>query len=142
MIGVSQRSGTIMAVSLRLLYLVFDKLLRWLALLGPTTSSKGIELLLLRHDDRAAACGPVDLTPATPSLPLRSVGTSIEEQVDTSATTPTAERLGQVQTAYVSSNAFRFDILGSGCQIDLPLPASAHETGVRDGAGHTSPAHR
>ena len=80
MIGVSQRSGTIMAVSLRLLYLVFDKLLRWLALLGPTTSSKGIELLLLRHDDRAAACGPVDLTPATPSLPLRSVGTSIEEQ--------------------------------------------------------------
>jgi putative transposase len=49
-IGVSQRPGTIMAVSLRLLYLIFGQLLRWLALLGRTTSSKDIELLVLRHE--------------------------------------------------------------------------------------------
>ena len=50
MIGISQRPGTIMAVSLRLLYLIFGQLLRWLALLGRTTSSKDIELLVLRHE--------------------------------------------------------------------------------------------
>jgi hypothetical protein len=33
-IGVSQRPGTITAVSLRLLYLIFAQLLRWLALWG------------------------------------------------------------------------------------------------------------
>jgi hypothetical protein len=45
-----QRPGTIMAVSLRLRYLIFARLLRWLALLGRTTSSKDIELLVLRHE--------------------------------------------------------------------------------------------
>jgi hypothetical protein len=39
-----------MAVSLRLVYLIFGQLLRWLALLGRTTSSKDIELLVLRHE--------------------------------------------------------------------------------------------
>ncbi|MCY7343488.1 MAG: integrase core domain-containing protein [Pseudonocardia sp.] len=39
-----------MAVSLRLLYLIFGQLLSWLALLGRTTSSKDIELLVLRHE--------------------------------------------------------------------------------------------
>jgi putative transposase len=37
-------------VSLRLLYLIFGQLLRWLALLGRTSSSKDIELLVLRHE--------------------------------------------------------------------------------------------
>jgi putative transposase len=49
-IGVSQRTGTIMVVSLRLLYLIFGQLLSWLALLGRATSSKDIELLVLRHE--------------------------------------------------------------------------------------------
>jgi putative transposase len=49
-IGASQRPGTIMAVSLRLLYLIFGQLLSWLSLLGRTTSSKDIELLVLRHE--------------------------------------------------------------------------------------------
>ena len=39
-----------MVVSLRLLYLIFGQLLSWLTLLGHTTSSKDIELLVLRHE--------------------------------------------------------------------------------------------
>jgi putative transposase len=42
--------GMIMAVSLRLAYLIFDRLLSWLTLLGRATSSKDIELLVLRHE--------------------------------------------------------------------------------------------
>ncbi len=37
-------------VSLRLLYLILTGLLNWLALLGRATSSKDIELLVLRHE--------------------------------------------------------------------------------------------
>jgi putative transposase len=37
-------------VSLRLLYLIFDRLLSWLILLGRASSSKDIELLVLRHE--------------------------------------------------------------------------------------------
>ena len=33
-----------------LLYLIFDRLLSWLMLLGRTSSSKDIELLVLRHE--------------------------------------------------------------------------------------------
>jgi putative transposase len=36
----------IMDVSLRLLYLIFDRLLGWLTLLGRPSSSKGIERLV------------------------------------------------------------------------------------------------
>jgi putative transposase len=37
-------------VSPRLLYLIFDRLLNWLLLLGRTSSSKNLELLVLRHE--------------------------------------------------------------------------------------------
>ena len=37
-------------MSLRLLYLIFDRLLGWLLLLGRTSTSKDIELLVLRHE--------------------------------------------------------------------------------------------
>jgi putative transposase len=37
-------------VSLRLLYLIFSRLLGWLALLPRASSSKDIELLVLRHE--------------------------------------------------------------------------------------------
>ena len=40
----------IVDVSLRLLYLILDRLLSWLLLLGRTSSSKNIELLVLRHE--------------------------------------------------------------------------------------------
>ena len=50
MIAVIPRSDTIMVVSLRLLYLNVSQLLNWLILLGRTTSSKDIELLVLRHE--------------------------------------------------------------------------------------------
>ena len=43
-------AGMITNVSLRLLYLIFDRLLSWLMLLGRTSSSKDIELLVLRHE--------------------------------------------------------------------------------------------
>jgi putative transposase len=36
-------------VSLGLPYLILDRLLSWLLLLGRTSSSKNIELLVLRH---------------------------------------------------------------------------------------------
>jgi putative transposase len=37
-------------VSLRLLYLIFTRLCRWLLLLSRSTASKDIELLVLRHE--------------------------------------------------------------------------------------------
>jgi hypothetical protein len=37
-------------VSFRLLYLIFIQLLGWLTLLGRTSSSKDLELLVLRHE--------------------------------------------------------------------------------------------
>jgi len=40
----------ILSVSFRLLYLIFDRLLGWLTLLGRASSSKDIELLVLRHE--------------------------------------------------------------------------------------------
>jgi hypothetical protein len=49
-IGLVQPPGMIAKVSLRLLYLIFDRLLSWLTLLGRAPSSKDIELLVLRHE--------------------------------------------------------------------------------------------
>jgi putative transposase len=40
----------IMDVSLRFLYLIFDRLLGWLMLLGRASLSKDVELLVLRHE--------------------------------------------------------------------------------------------
>jgi putative transposase len=49
-IGVLQRQAMIVDVSLRLLYLIFDRIRHWLSLLGRASSSKDIELLVLRHE--------------------------------------------------------------------------------------------
>jgi hypothetical protein len=46
----SPSDGQDLTVSLRLAYLIFDRLLDWLTLLGRTSSSKNIELLVLRHE--------------------------------------------------------------------------------------------
>jgi putative transposase len=43
-------AGLITGLSLRLLYLIVDRFLSWLMLLGRATSSKEIELLVLRHE--------------------------------------------------------------------------------------------
>ena len=42
MIGVLHQPGMIMDVPLRVLYLIFDRILGWLVLLGRTSSSKNI----------------------------------------------------------------------------------------------------
>jgi hypothetical protein len=39
-----------LTVSFRLLYLIFNRLLGWLLLLARTSSSKDVELLVLRHE--------------------------------------------------------------------------------------------
>jgi hypothetical protein len=43
-----KRPGMITAVSFRFLYLIFDRLLGWLILLGRASSSTDVELLVLR----------------------------------------------------------------------------------------------
>jgi putative transposase len=40
----------IMDMSFRFLYLIFDRLLGWLMLLGRASSSKDVKLLVLRHE--------------------------------------------------------------------------------------------
>src|ERR1700704_2228513 len=40
----------LVGVALRLLYLIFVRLLDWLLLLGRTSASKDVELLVLRHE--------------------------------------------------------------------------------------------
>src|SRR5690349_15004846 len=50
MVSLTTRPGMIADVSLRLLYLVLGRFLSCLLLLGRTSSSKNIELLVLRHE--------------------------------------------------------------------------------------------
>ena len=50
MIGAFQRSGMIAVVTLRLLYLIFQRILGLVLLLGRRASSKDVELLVLRHE--------------------------------------------------------------------------------------------
>ena len=50
MIDDRQRLGMISAVSLRLLYLIFQHMLGLLLLLGRTSAIKDVELLVLRHE--------------------------------------------------------------------------------------------
>jgi hypothetical protein len=51
-IGVRHRPRMIMEMSFRFLYLIFDRLLGWLMLLGRASSSKDVQLLVLRHEQR------------------------------------------------------------------------------------------
>jgi putative transposase len=48
--GALRRSGTITAVSLRLLYLILCHVLGLILLLGRSSSTKDVELLVLRHE--------------------------------------------------------------------------------------------
>jgi hypothetical protein len=54
-------------VSLRLLYLILNQLLRWLTLLPRASSSKDIELLVLRHEVAVLRrTNPTDLVETSP----------------------------------------------------------------------------
>jgi hypothetical protein len=66
---VLQRSSVIMDVPLRLLYLIFDRLLDWLMLLGRTSSSKDVDLLVLRTRSRYCAEPTRDLAWTGPIEP-------------------------------------------------------------------------
>jgi putative transposase len=48
--GRREWSGMIAAVSLRLLYLIFQQVLGLVPLIGRTSSTKDVELLVLRHE--------------------------------------------------------------------------------------------
>src|SRR6186997_3128966 len=50
MIGVFQWPGMIVTVTLRLLFLIFQHMLGLVLLMGRTSSSKDVELLVLRHE--------------------------------------------------------------------------------------------
>ena len=50
MIGARERSGMITVVSLRLLYLIFRQMLGLVLPMGRTSTTKDIELLVLRHE--------------------------------------------------------------------------------------------
>ena len=50
MIGSLRHSGTITAVSLRLSYLIFQLVLGLILMLGRSSSTKDVELLVLRHE--------------------------------------------------------------------------------------------
>ena len=50
MIGGRQRFGTIAAVTLRPLYLIFQQMLGQILLMSRTSSTKDVELLVLRHE--------------------------------------------------------------------------------------------
>ena len=50
MIGGLRRFGMIAAVTLRLLYLIFQQVLGLVLLTVPTASTKDVELLVLRHE--------------------------------------------------------------------------------------------
>src|SRR5215207_7372779 len=49
-IGGLHRPGMIVAVSLRLLYLIFQQVLGLVLLMGRTSSAQDVELLVLRHE--------------------------------------------------------------------------------------------
>jgi hypothetical protein len=68
-IGVLQRAGMIMDVPLRLLYLIFDRLLGWLMLLGGASSSKDVELLVCATKSRYSAEPTRALTWTGPTKP-------------------------------------------------------------------------
>jgi hypothetical protein len=92
-------------VSLRLLYLIFNRLPSWLTLLGRTSSSKDIELLVLRHEvavlrrtnpnprldwaDRVLFAALIRRLPAI--LRLRAAGLQDQPQARTAAARPATE---------------------------------------------------
>jgi hypothetical protein len=59
----------IMDVSLRFLYLIFDRLLGWLMLLGRASSSKDLELLVLRHEVAVLAGAGIATVKIPPRCP-------------------------------------------------------------------------
>jgi len=74
-IGGLYRPAMIMDVSLRLIYLIFCRFLNCLLLLGRTSSSKDVELLVLRHEVavlRRTNPSPAGTGPTEPCSPLYS----------------------------------------------------------------------
>ena len=59
-------------MTLRLLYLIFDRLLSWLMLLGRATASKNIELLVLRHEVAVLPPAPTSSAATSAAAPRSS----------------------------------------------------------------------
>jgi hypothetical protein len=82
--GVPQRPGMITAVSFRFLYLIFDRLLGWLILLGRASSSKDVELLVLRHEVAVLRRTKRPHRALGQAAPLRPLPTGTEPRFTTS----------------------------------------------------------
>jgi hypothetical protein len=85
---------------------------------GPTDGAGEPELGI--HEDPGRGKRPSRPEPGHAiTRPVRSAPAS-RSRVDTSTTTPAAERLGQVQTAYISSNAADLTSLIPDVKLTFP----------------------
>jgi quinol monooxygenase YgiN len=116
--------GTITVVSLRLLYQIFSQLLSWPALLGRTTSSKDIELRVLRRaGHRAGPAWPFAQSPAqgARSKPAMAAIWRRRRSARSRCRKPAARYHGAISPSWSSTRSTSHHSVGRGVGM-LPRP--------------------